>query len=147
MMQKQHLSSTQFEKLSQGTLTQQQMLECADHIADCSLCARQLADVLSDNLSEPPRGFTDRVLRLIVEPSAGKMREYRRFCMKVAAFVALIISGTLSLLLLPNEYQDKLSTLEWQTDKGGGSLFDEPEQHDSLLSRVSGWIDGINKQQ
>lgn len=90
--EKNHLTGAQLEAFADGKLEKSLALKIAGHAADCPCCAAALAEALENASAEtgPPRGFTENVsLRLSADQ--GRRREFRLYCVRVAACVVAAI--------------------------------------------------------
>ena len=97
-----HLSSEQLNLLLLGSLSEDDTLEAAEHLADCPECASALAELCeADPCESPPCLEEDIIIRLSEEKRLSWAREYHSYCFRVAAAVCaslvLIFSGGFSL--------------------------------------------------
>lgn len=67
-----------------GTLSPEDTLTAADHIASCPLCTRSLAEIAGENRVEAPAGFEEEIESRITREKQKKS-ELLRFSFRVAA--------------------------------------------------------------
>ncbi len=116
-----------------GDLTAEESAELMSHMENCAHCSAQFAlyqmmcEALSDMEAEPPEGFTQEVLSKIGKDK--KKSFFRRYGMgafvglaAVAAAFALVVSGNLNMLFMPEQRVGAADTAPMQAQlKSAGS--------------------------
>lgn len=93
-----HLKKEILEKLKNGELCGDALIEALNHISECELCAKRYAESFEENeLLSPPIGFQEEINSKIKEKSAEK-NDFIPYVIKVviAASIAIIITLTTS---------------------------------------------------
>ena len=140
---KQHLAAQQLRALSSGCMDERQTIQAAEHIAVCPQCALQFADLVQENLSQPPDGFAERVCLSIGQWTDKRLRDYRLYCIRVAACVALIIVGVLAMMRFSAPALSLPAEMDSPVIADGKGYFDEPEQKDNLYYDLQSFVDRI----
>ena len=126
-----HLSPETLLALAQGTLADDQLSVCAGHVAQCTHCADLLVEIMEDHLHQAPAGFADSVYYRLQLQAEEKSREFRSYCIRVTASVAVVVLCALSTLLLPAR---SIRLPEQPPQKEYHSLYEESETKESLLA-------------
>lgn len=99
-----HASEQALRKLAAGMLEGSDLLQAAEHVADCKACAARLAQSVEDGHPEnPPAGFEEEVRRRLSrrQPRAEIFLYSARVALAACAALILIFSGTLRTLAGP----------------------------------------------
>lgn len=89
-----HLDNGTLSALLRGELDGQQLLEAAEHLAECPLCAELLAALAEEPsiAKEPPCGINELILLRIFGPIKSRRREFLRYCVSAVAGMAAAIA-------------------------------------------------------
>lgn len=86
-----HLTDTGLHALFAGVLDETQSLDIAEHVCICESCAAKLALCAEQSTVQPPRGITELTLDTIERDQHKKKKDFRHFCIRVAACAALVV--------------------------------------------------------
>lgn len=86
-----HVTDAAFLALFGGQLDDGASLDVAQHIAQCESCAGRMVVFAEQCAAKPPRGMTEVVLEKLGSAAVKKKREFYRFCIRVAACVAVTV--------------------------------------------------------
>lgn len=100
-----HVTDSALRVLFDGLLDDDQSLDIAQHVASCGACAGRMAALAEQSAAEPPRGMTELVLESIERDRERRQREFRRFALRVAACVAVIVGLLVTGIFYPGGYK------------------------------------------
>lgn len=93
-----HLTDQALRAMSDGILNEEDLLAAAEHLASCTKCALNLADILEKHgLEKVPAGFTEEVKIKISQKQTEKKIQFVFYSFRVAvaacAAIALVFLG------------------------------------------------------
>ncbi|MEA5050051.1 MAG: zf-HC2 domain-containing protein [Oscillospiraceae bacterium] len=90
-----HLTQKALGAFSGGALTDAELADVAQHIADCPDCLARAADAAQQSCA-PPRGFAQNVRYAVAARARAKRREMVHYSAAVAACVAVCVGIALA---------------------------------------------------
>lgn len=85
-----HVTQSALRDFAAGSLSHDELMEVAEHIADCEQCARSLAEMVETKQPAVPAGFEEEVLSRI-----SREKEKKKELLHFSFRVAIAACGTL----------------------------------------------------
>lgn len=113
-----HPTTQTLHDFASGTLTAEETLTVADHIASCLPCTRALSEIAEEHPSEAPAGFDEEISHRIVREKE-KRSELFRYSFRVAAAACaaffFIFLGALNAVAGPRDPLAKIEAPNFST--------------------------------
>ena len=131
-----HIGKKTLRALIDGALDNALTVAAADHIAQCGVCAEQLALEIEAIAVNPPRGFAELAMEKINVETAKKRKDFYIYCVKVAACAAAVIALTLSSIIPQTiSMPDTQNKFESQRNEAH-----EHGERPTLFDKLSGYL-------